>query len=88
MFRVAWKQTALNELAQAWTQADADQRAAITAAVQAIDRTLQIEPESQGESRSHDQRVLFEAPLGVVYEVAPRLSSVTVVHVWAFRRRS
>ncbi len=88
MFRVAWMQSALNELAEAWIQADADQRAAVTAAVDAIDRALELDPESQGESRAGAQRILFEPPLGIVYEVAPRLASVRVVHVWTFRSRS
>ncbi len=88
MFRAAWTQTALDELAQAWIESDGDQRAAITAAVEAIDRALQVDPGSQGESRSGTQRILLQPPLGVVYEVAPRLASVSVIHVWTFRRRS
>jgi hypothetical protein len=62
MFRVAWMQSALNELAEAWLQADAGQRAAVTAAVDAIDRVLELDPESQGESRTGAQRILFEPP--------------------------
>ena len=88
MFRVAWMQAALDELAQAWLEADGEQRAAVTAAVEAIDRALQVDPASQGESRSGIQRILLEPPLGVVYEIAPRLASVTVVHAWTFRRSS
>ncbi len=81
-------QAALDELAQAWLEADGEQRAAVTAAVEAIDRALQVDPASQGESRSGIQRILLEPPLGVVYEIAPRLTSVTVVHAWTFRRGS
>jgi hypothetical protein len=88
MFRVAWTQAALGELAQAWIEADGEQRATITAAVEAVDRALQVDPASQGESRSGTQRILLQPPLGIVYEVAPRLTSVTVLHAWTFRRRS
>jgi plasmid stabilization system protein ParE len=87
MFRVAWTQTALNELAQAWTRADSDKRAAITAATQAVDRVLQDAPEDHGESRPGGYRMMFAPPLGVVFQVQPRLSVVRVAHVWTFRRR-
>jgi hypothetical protein len=87
MFRVAWMQTALNDLAQAWMQADSGQRAAITIATQAVDQILQNDPQTQGESRCGGQRLLLHPPLGVVFEVEPRLSSVRVVHAWVFRRR-
>lgn len=88
IFRVAWLQDALDELARAWIEGDGQQRVAITAAVEAIDRVLQVDPESQGESRSGNRRILLQPPLGVVYEIVPRSASVTVVHVWTFRRRS
>ncbi len=66
---------------------DSGQRAAITAATQAVDRIIQDDPENHGESRSDGYRVMFHQPLGVVFQVELRLSTVRVVHVWTFRRR-
>ena len=76
MFQVVWLQTALNELAGVWVQADSAQRQAITAATHAIDKRLQTDPPNQGESRSHGQRVLFQPPLGITFEVHPQRSLV------------
>lgn len=87
MFRVAWTQTALDELAQAWLKADSRQRAAINAAAEAADGLLREDPENHGESRAGGRRVMFVPPLGLVFLVEPRLSSVRIVHVWRFRRR-
>jgi hypothetical protein len=87
MFRVAWTQTALDELADAWMKADAGQRAGITTAAQFVDRILQVDPENQGESRTDGYRVLFRLPLGLVFQVDRRQSLVRVIHVWIIRRR-
>ena len=87
MFRVEWLQTALNELAAVWLQADSAQRKAITTAAQAIDKLLQRSPQREGESRAHGQRILFEPPLAVTFEVHPQRSLVRVLHVWSPQRR-
>ncbi len=86
MFRVVWLQEALNELAAVWIDADSTQRQAITAAAHAIDQLLELDPNNQGESRPHNQRILFQPPLGITFEI--RLPSlVRVLHVWTFGRR-
>jgi len=87
MFRVAWTQAALDELAEAWMAADSRRRAAINAAAEAAGGLLREDPESHGESRAGGRRVMFLPPLGLVFLVEPRLSSVRIVHVWTFRRR-
>jgi len=51
MFRVRWEETALNELASAWTQANSALRKAITAATNLIDPQLRKAHHQQGESR-------------------------------------
>ena len=85
MFQVLWLQSALNELADAWLRADAAQRQAINAATRAIDQHLSDAPERLGESRAHGQRIWFQAPLGITFEVMPGHSIVRVVHVWSYR---
>lgn len=87
MYRVYWVPGALDELTRAWLRADSVERAAITTAVEIVERKLRDDPLAQGESRDEGKRVLIERPLVVVFEVAPRFSSVRIGHVWTYRRR-
>lgn len=84
MFRVRWKQSALDALAAMWAAADSQLRRAITAAVHRIDQELRIDPASKGESRPNGRRVHFEAPLGVLFQVEPQHSIVRVLRVWQY----
>jgi hypothetical protein len=87
MYRVVWAQTALNNLTSVWVQADAAERRTITAATRQIDFLLSRNPETQGESRTATERVMFVPPLGVTYDFDPRRGFVRVLHMWSFRRR-
>jgi hypothetical protein len=87
MFQVVWLQAALHELADIWTQANSSQRRAITAATHRIDQLLQTDPHLRGESRPPGQRVLFQPPLGIVFQALPQRSLVRVFPVWRFRQR-
>jgi plasmid stabilization system protein ParE len=84
MFRVRWKQSARNELASLWTNADSAQRRAITAAAHSIDQQLQTNPNNQGESRPNGRRVFFASPPGVLFRVDSQQSAVRVERVWLF----
>jgi hypothetical protein len=86
MYRVVWLRTALDELGAAWIQADAELRASITAGTYRIDQLLQSNPQQQGESRSHGQRILFQLPLGLTFEVHEQDGIVRVLHVWIIRK--
>ena len=79
MFQVVWLQTALDELAATWLRADSTLRQAITSATHAVDHLLQLEPHDQGESRANDQRILFQPPLGVTFEVHQEAGVVLVL---------
>jgi len=85
MLRVVWLQSALNELADAWMRADAEQRRAINSATRAIDQQLSDAPERLGESRADGQRIWFQAPLGITFEIMPGQPLVRIVHVWSYR---
>ena len=87
MFRVKWRRTALDELADIWMQADSTERKAITAASQEIDRRLSRDPANQGESRSGGRRILFEPPLSVVFQLEADGQTVTVLRVRGLSRR-
>ena len=84
MYTVVWLQTALNDLARAWTNADTLQREVITKASYSMDAQLQSDPESIGESRSEGQRVAFEPPIGVLYEVHADQETVVILHFWTY----
>lgn len=86
-YRVEWLHGALNELAEVWTKMPSSERKAITAAADAIDKQLSINPLQVGESRSDDLRIHFQFPLGISFEVDTTNQSVQVAHVWRYKRR-
>jgi len=88
MFRVVWLRTALDELGAAWIQADSEMRAAITASTNRVAQLLQTDPQLQGESRSGGQRIMFQRPLGLTFEVREQAGVVRVLHVWIIRQRA
>jgi hypothetical protein len=83
-----WRDAALNELATLWTRADSTQSAAITDATHRIDQKLRSDPFGSSESREHDDRILFEAPLAIIFQVDLSARNVFVDHVWTTTRRS
>lgn len=87
IFQVVWLQTALNELATIWVEADSVIRQAITEATHAIDGALQANPANQGDSREEGERVFFVYPLGIQFQIDAQHSLVRVLHVWDIRRR-
>jgi hypothetical protein len=66
-YTVEWVPSVLSDLADLWN--NAPDRAAVTAAANAIDVRLARDPLSQGESREGNTRILFVPPLAVVFEV-------------------
>jgi hypothetical protein len=87
MFRVRWEDTALDELAALWTDAESTLRQFITETVPQIDRQLQTDPLAPSESRSEGRRILFSAPLGLLFRLEVDGRTVSVLHVWLFRVR-
>ena len=51
-FRVRWKQSALDELADIWTKASSQERRAMTDAVYSIEKELAAAAAEAGESRA------------------------------------
>ena len=80
IFTVAWVAEAVDELADLWlVAADRDR---VTAAAGTIDRNLRQDPQTQGESRDGNVRILFEHPLGVDFEIIEDDRIVFVLSVW------
>jgi mRNA-degrading endonuclease RelE of RelBE toxin-antitoxin system len=82
-YSVRWKPNAEQQLAQIWL--DATDRPVITKAAHEIDRRLQENPEDEGESRTGDNRVLFETPRAARFRVIPDDWRVDVLGVWRFQ---
>jgi plasmid stabilization system protein ParE len=78
-YLVVWRPTAESQLADIWTNA-ADQ-ADVTRAADRIDALLAYTPAAVGESRNPGERVLFEPPLVVTYEIIEDDKRVNVLRV-------
>jgi hypothetical protein len=87
MYRVQWAGLALNQLTAIWTEGDSNIRRLITSAVGQIDRQLADNPSECGESRSGPDRILFSAPLGIIFNVGADHRIVRVLRVWLVRQR-
>ena len=82
MFEVEWRPEAQNDLTEAWIAADGPGRQAITQAVQRIDRSLERNPLDTGEGRAGNDRIHFERPLVVLFEVLEAQQQVKVLRMW------
>ena len=88
MFRVAWLQSALEELSALWRKSDSSLGKAITMASHQIEMRLSKDPTQEGESREGAIRILFIPPLSITFEVDEDAQVVTVAHVRLFRPRN
>jgi hypothetical protein len=85
MFNIYRSQDAVTPLRAAWEQADEDLREAILQATHVVNLRLHENPHEDGESRDGQTRILFQAPLGVLYKVNEAKKLVVIVRSWAFR---
>ncbi len=79
-YTVVWSLDAENDLAAIWMEAE--YRAEVTAAGDAIDVILREDAHLKGESRHGRVRVLLVAPLGIEFEVLRDDCIARVVYVW------
>jgi hypothetical protein len=78
----------VNELARLWAQGDGAVRQALTSASNDIDKLLQRDPTSEGESRASGRRITFVPPLVVVFRVEADGKTVTVLEIRLYRRKT
>jgi hypothetical protein len=50
-----------------------------------VDQQLHLTPQEQGESRDAGSRILFEAPLGIIYKVDEEKKLVRILRAWMYR---
>jgi mRNA-degrading endonuclease RelE of RelBE toxin-antitoxin system len=81
-YTVVWKPEAERRLADLWV--NATNRRAITDAANEIDKQLGHDPETKGESRSGNRRILLESPLGILFKIDPQDRKVIVLTVWQY----
>ena len=82
MFEVEWCPEAQNDLTEVWIAAEGSGRQAITRAVERIDRSLERNPLGTGEGRVGNERIHFERPLVVLFEVLQAERRVRVLKMW------
>jgi hypothetical protein len=85
MFSIYRSETAVLPLRETWQEADEDLRQAILRATHLINQRLHERPHRQGESRDGRTRVLFQAPVGVLFEIDEDKRLVNIVRSWAYR---
>jgi hypothetical protein len=85
MFCVYQNQKAMTLLQQTWEEADDSLRNAIGQAIQRIGRALQNDPHEQGESRPGVTRILFQAPVAVIFEIDEEKRMVRILRAWTYR---
>ncbi len=84
-YTVVWTPSAEQHLAVLWL--DSARRAEITKAADTLDKQLRINPELQGEQRNEGDRVLFNPPLGILFEITEEDRMVRVLAVWEIKKR-
>jgi hypothetical protein len=84
-YNVLWSPEAENRLAELWNTAS--DRKAVTDAANAIDRLLAMDPHQLGGGRPDGTRVSFMPPRGVLFNISEPDRTVSVLKVWAFKKR-
>jgi hypothetical protein len=86
VYTVLYREQARDELALLWLNADSKLRAAITAASAVLETALRTNPHAIGESRTATQRMAFEPPLAILFDVREQDRQVIVLHIWQYGR--
>ncbi len=85
MIRVAWEESALNELANLWNTLDSPEKAMIQEAMNRLEDLLKISGDTAGESRhSISMRVHTQPPLGAMVKILfqDRQMMAKIIQVW------
>lgn len=83
-YRLQWNDSAARELIDAWIKADSHARGLIASAIRSLEHELVTNPEETGESRSGADRIAFEAPIAVIFEIDRPARLVRIVQAWRY----
>jgi cell division protein ZapA (FtsZ GTPase activity inhibitor) len=81
-YQVEWNEDAEAHLAQIWL--DVEDRTSVTAAAAALNIQLQRDAAACRESRMGTTRIVFVAPLAVLFEVFVPEQRTVVTSVWRY----
>lgn len=84
-YRVVFHPLADHSLVELWSRSAQRQR--VTQAVDWLEAQLTIRPHDMGESRTANDRILFERPVGMKFRIDDSKHEVLVVEVWEVRKR-
>jgi hypothetical protein len=84
-FTVIWLDSPAAELFELWS--DPELRDGVVAASRKITSALEFSPNEVGESRPDNVRIIFEAPLAVIYEVFLGERKVNILRIWYYHKR-
>jgi hypothetical protein len=82
-YTVIWLPDAERELATVWVSSR--RQAAVTRAVDELERRLARNAPAEGESRANGRRIAIEPPLAIIFRVDPAAARVTITRVWEFQ---
>jgi plasmid stabilization system protein ParE len=85
MFMIYRSKAATRPLRKVLAKADPAAQARIRQAVEQLNERLADQPQEQGESRGMKTRIIFEAPVAILFEVDEAKMLVTVLRTWAYR---
>jgi hypothetical protein len=81
-YGIDWTPSADLELARIWN--DAPDPNEVTVAFNEIERRLKYNPDTQGESRSGNNRILIIEPLAILFTVDHQKQEVLIYSVWEY----
>lgn len=87
MYSIRWTHRALVLLGTLWVNASETEREDILSALSEVIEILGNHPETIGESRAGNERVVFVPPLGLQYHVIRDDELVEIGRVWRIDRR-
>ena len=87
MFQIRWHVAPRDSLASAWIDSDSATRRSINSAVKAIEEILRADPLDAHESRPLGRRIMFVAPLSIIFRVEDNEQVVSVLDLWLMKPR-
>jgi hypothetical protein len=78
-YTVIWLPDAERELAAVWVSSR--RQAAVTRAVDELERRLARSAPTEGESRANGRRIAIEPPLAIIFRADPAAACVTITRV-------
>jgi hypothetical protein len=86
MYSIDMPEIAMAELVDAWSAGLPWLSAEVEVGLLDLQRRLEQDPASQGESRGGRERIVFAGGVAATFEVDPQRRLVRILRAWPFRR--